>query len=57
MNPLPPFNLFHLGVGRRMGRFVLDGEIRDVTDARPVYIAGFPTPGRTFHLSLTMELP
>jgi outer membrane cobalamin receptor len=57
MNPLPPFDLFHFSAGRRLGRFSLAGEIRDLTDVRPVYIAGFPTPGRTFHLSLTMELP
>lgn len=57
MNPLSPFHLFHLAVERRLGRFSLEGEIRDLSDARPVYIAGFPTPGRTFHLSLTLELP
>ena len=57
MNPLPAIDLFHLGAERRLGRFSLGGEIRDLTDSRPVYIAGFPTPGRTVHLSLTMELP
>jgi vitamin B12 transporter len=57
MNPLSPFDLFNFGAERQLGRFSLRGEIRDLTDARPVYIAGFPTPGRTVHLSLTMELP
>ena len=57
MNPLPRFDLFHLGAGRQIGRVTVEAEIRDLGDARPVYIAGFPTPGRTVHLSLTVELP
>lgn len=57
MNPLAPFDLFNLGAERRLGSFSVRGEIRDVTNARPVYIAGFPTPGRTAHLSIAMEIP
>jgi outer membrane cobalamin receptor len=57
MNPLPPFDLFHLGVERTLAFVSLAAEIRDITNARPVYIAGFPTPGRTFHLSLTLVFP
>lgn len=57
MNPLPRFDLFHLSAERQIGRFAIEAEIRDLTDTRPVYIAGFPTPGRTVHLTLNLELP
>lgn len=54
---LPGFGLVTAGVSRRVGQVVLRGEVRDLTDARPMYIAGFPTPGRTVHLSINLELP
>ena len=57
LHPLEPFDLFRLGVDRTLGLVTVAAEVRDLTDARPVYIKGFPTPGRTFHLSLTLELP
>jgi hypothetical protein len=57
LHPLAPFDLFQLVVGRTLGQVSIEAEIRDITDARPVYIKGFPSPGRTLHLSLTLELP
>lgn len=57
MNPLPPFDIFVVGAERRIGSVLLRGEVRDLTDTRPVYIAGFPSAGRTAHLSFTVEFP
>ena len=57
-NPLPPVDLLNVGVERRLGRMLsLQGEVRDLLDRRPSYIAGYPAPGRSFHLSLTLEFP
>jgi outer membrane cobalamin receptor len=57
-NPLPPINLWNVAVERTIGEWVsLRGEVRDLTDSRPAYIAGFPSPGRSFHLSFNLEFP
>jgi len=57
-NPLEPIDLLNAGIERRVGQVLsVRGEVRDLTDSRPVYIAGFPSPGRSYHLSLTLEFP
>jgi hypothetical protein len=57
MNPLAPFDLIHLSVERRLGHLALRAELRDLADARPSYIAGFPAPGRAVHFSTSLDLP
>jgi vitamin B12 transporter len=57
-NPRPAFSLLDLGIERRLGGGLeVRGEIRDLTDARAEFIAGFPTPGRSYFLTLNLVLP
>jgi outer membrane receptor protein involved in Fe transport len=57
-NPRDPFSLLDAGLERRLGTgLVLRGEVRDVTDQRAEFLAGYPTPGRTIAFTLTMVVP
>jgi iron complex outermembrane receptor protein len=57
-NPRPAFSLMDVGIERQLGRgLALRGEARDLTDARAEFIAGFPTPGRSYFLTLNLVLP
>ena len=57
-NARPAISLLDLGVERRLGEaLALRGEIRDLTDARAEFIAGYPTPGRTMSVTLTFQVP
>jgi len=57
-NPRAAFALLDAGLERRLGEaFLFRGEIRDLTDTRAEFIAGYPTPGRTFVLTLTVVFP
>jgi outer membrane cobalamin receptor len=57
-NPRAAFALLDTGLERRLGEaFLFRGEIRDLTDTRAEFIAGYPTPGRTFVLTLTVVVP
>jgi outer membrane cobalamin receptor len=57
-NPHPAFSLLDLGLERRIIRaLAIRGDLHDVTDTRPEFIAGYPTPGRSFTLTLNFVLP
>jgi vitamin B12 transporter len=57
-NPRPPISLLDLAVERRLTpSLTAHGEARDLADARAEFIAGYPTPGRTFTFSLEFTLP
>jgi vitamin B12 transporter len=57
-NPRPAISLLDVGVERRLGEvFAFRAELRDVTDARAEFIAGYPTPGRTLFATLTFQIP
>ncbi|MGH7656675.1 MAG: hypothetical protein ACREL6_00475, partial [Gemmatimonadales bacterium] len=57
-NPLPAIDLLDAGVERRVTPYaVLRGEVRDIGNTRATFIAGYPTPGRTWILTLTLNLP
>jgi hypothetical protein len=57
-NPRPAFSLVDLGLERRLGAGLgLRGEIRDLTDRRAEFLAGYPTPGRSVILTLTLVAP
>ncbi len=57
-NPRPSFSLIDAGLERRLGTgLVLRGEVRDLTDQRAEFLAGYPTPGRTIAFTLTMVVP
>lgn len=57
-NPLPAADVVSLAVERRLGRqLTLQAEVQDLLDERTTYIAGYPTPGRAYHLSVNLEFP
>jgi outer membrane cobalamin receptor len=57
-NPRDPFSLLDAGLERRLGGgLALRGEVRDLTDARAEFLAGYPTAGRTIAFTLTMVAP
>jgi iron complex outermembrane receptor protein len=57
-NPRPAISLVDLGLERRLAEaLALRAEIRDLTDARAEFIAGYPTPGRTLFVTLTFQAP
>lgn len=58
VNVRPPISLFDAGAGHRIGRLLYARfDVRDLTDQRAEFIAGFPTPGRTFILTLSLDSP
>lgn len=57
-NPRPAFSLLDIGLERHLTDALgLRAQITDVTDARAEFIAGYPTPGRTFTTTLNFQLP
>jgi iron complex outermembrane receptor protein len=57
-NPRDAFSLLDAGLERRLGGGLsVRGEVRDITDERAEFLAGYPTPGRAFALTLTMVAP
>ncbi len=57
-NPLPPINLLDGGLERRVTSYAaLRVDVQDLLDERATYIAGYPTPGRSAALTLTVNLP
>ncbi|HEX6105477.1 MAG TPA: TonB-dependent receptor plug domain-containing protein, partial [Gemmatimonadales bacterium] len=57
-NPRPPITLLDLTVARRLAPDLgARAEVRDLADARAEFIAGHPTPGRTFTFALEFTLP
>ena len=57
-NARPAISLLDLGVERQLpGSLLLRADVRDLTDTRAEFIAGYPTPGRTVTATLTFQLP
>jgi iron complex outermembrane receptor protein len=57
-NPRPAFSLVDAGLERSLGsRLAVRGEVRDLTDTRAEFLAGYPTPGRSVTLTLTLVVP
>lgn len=56
-NPLPAFDLVSSGVEWSHDWIRLRADVRDLGNARPTYIAGYPTPGRSVSLSITLNTP
>lgn len=54
-NPRPAFGLLDIGVQRAVGPTVVRTDVRDVLDTRAEFLAGYPTPGRTVVLSVSLE--
>jgi vitamin B12 transporter len=57
-NPRDAFSLLDAGLERRLGGgLTVRGDVRDLTDARAEFLAGYPTAGRTIAFTLTMVAP
>jgi len=57
-NSRPPISQVDLGVERTVGALLgIRMEIHDLTDSRAEFIAGYPTPGRSFSATLNFQLP
>ena len=57
-NPRPAFDLLDAGLERRLGEaLALRADVHDLTDIRAEFIAGYPTPGRSLALTLTLQVP
>jgi outer membrane cobalamin receptor len=56
VNALPTINLFDVGLQREVGTVaLLRAAVSDLTDERAEFISGYPSPGRTFTLSLDVR--
>jgi outer membrane cobalamin receptor len=44
-----------VGVERSTGTATLRADLRDLFDTRAEFLAGYPTPGRTVIVSISME--
>ncbi|HYC34060.1 MAG TPA: TonB-dependent receptor [Gemmatimonadales bacterium] len=56
-NPRPSITLLDFAAERRLAEYlVARAEVRDLTDERAEFIAGYPTPGRTFTFALELTL-
>jgi len=55
VNPRPAFGLLDIGAERIVGPAVVRAGLRDVFDVRAEFLAGYPTPGRTAVLSVSLE--
>jgi hypothetical protein len=55
VNPRPAFGLMDVGVERSVGAALIRGDVRDVFDTRAEFLAGYPTPGRTVVVSISLE--
>jgi outer membrane cobalamin receptor len=58
INPLPSFSIFDAGAERSFGRMLrLRADVSDLADTRAEFISGFPSPGRSVSVTLTVEMP
>ena len=55
VNPRPSFGLLDVGAERTLGAAVLRADVRDLLDTRAEFLAGYPTPGRTLVVSISLE--
>ncbi|HEY8257933.1 MAG TPA: TonB-dependent receptor [Gemmatimonadales bacterium] len=57
-NPRPAFSVIDIGLEHRFADVIgVRLQVDDLTDARAEFIAGYPTPGRTYTATLNLELP
>jgi vitamin B12 transporter len=55
VNPRPAFGLLDLGAQRTAGPGLVRVEVHDMFDTRAEFLAGYPTPGRTAVVSISLE--
>ena len=55
VNPRPAFGLLDLGAQRTVGPALVRADVHDLLDTRAEFLAGYPMPGRTAVLSISLE--
>ncbi len=55
VNPRPSFGVMDVGAEWSTGMATLRADLRDLFDTRAEFLAGYPTPGRTVIVSISME--
>jgi iron complex outermembrane receptor protein len=55
VNPRPAFGLLDAGAQRGVGPALVRLDVHDMLDTRAEFLAGYPTPGRTAVLSISLE--
>ncbi len=55
LNPRPSYGVLNAGLEKSIGPALVRGEVRDLFDERAEFLAGYPAPGRTAVLSISME--
>jgi outer membrane cobalamin receptor len=55
VNPRPAFGVLDVGAQRTVGPALVRADVHDLLDTRAEFLAGYPTPGRTAVLSISLE--
>lgn len=55
VNPRPAYGVMDVGAEWSTGSATLRADLRDLFDTRAEFLAGYPTPGRTAIVSISME--
>ncbi len=55
VNPRPAFGVLDIGAERAIGPALIRADLRDLFDERAEFLAGYPTPGLTAVLSISLE--
>lgn len=55
LNPRPAYGVMDVGAERTLGAALLRAGVRDLFDTRAEFLAGYPTPGRTAVVSISLE--
>jgi len=55
INPRPAYGILDIGGQRAAGPALIRADVHDLLDTRAEFLAGYPTPGRTVVLSISLE--
>lgn len=55
VNPRPAYGMMDIGAERAIGTAIVRADLRDLFDTRAEFLAGYPTPGRTAVVSISLE--
>jgi iron complex outermembrane receptor protein len=57
VNPRPAYAVMDIGAERTIGTAIVRADLRDLLDTRAEFLAGYPAPGRTAVVSISLEWP
>ncbi|MEZ4412685.1 MAG: TonB-dependent receptor [Gemmatimonadales bacterium] len=55
VNPRPAYGVMDIGAERAIGTAIVRADLRDLFDTRAEFLAGYPSPGRTAVVSISLE--